>query len=299
MKAVFTTKRVSAYDDDPSERYHFPRTYLGQAERVLGNFIVYYEPRRTSFDLSSTGGLQSYFAVARLVRIEPDVFRPDHFYAFLDSYIDFDVPVSFSEGRAYFESALRKDDGTTNKGAFGRAVRLIPDEEFDMILRRGFTASREAETPVLSEGMPGFGEPPETFERPLIEAIITRPFRERAFARQVQAAYGQRCAVTGLRLINGGGRAEAQAAHIRPVADMGPDSVRNGITLSSTIHWMFDRGLISIDDDLRILKARSLLPEGAERLFHRSGMLIAPADEHLRPHSHFLRYHRENVFKGD
>ena len=43
---------------------------------------------------------------------------------------------------------------------------------------------------------------------------------------------------------NGGGRAEAQAAHIQPVAENGPDSLRNGVALSSTFHWMFDRGLI-------------------------------------------------------
>jgi hypothetical protein len=54
-------------------------------------------------------------------------------------------------------------------------------------------------------------------------------------------AYGARCAVTGWKLINGGGRAEAQAAHIRPVERGGPDSVQNGIALSGTAHWMFDR----------------------------------------------------------
>jgi putative restriction endonuclease len=42
--------------------------------------------------------------------------------------------------------------------------------------------------------------------------------------------------MTGLRIFNGSGRAEVQAAHIRPVADNGPDSVRNGLALSSTIH---------------------------------------------------------------
>jgi len=35
MKAVFTARRVSSYDDDVSFRYHFPRTYLGQAEQAL------------------------------------------------------------------------------------------------------------------------------------------------------------------------------------------------------------------------------------------------------------------------
>lgn len=69
----------------------------------------------------------------------------------------------------------------------------------------------------------------------------------------VLQAYGSRCAITGLRLINGGGRAEVEAAHIRPVEASGPDIVSNGIALSGTAHWMFDRGLISVADDLQIL----------------------------------------------
>ena len=58
-------------------------------------------------------------------------------------------------------------------------------------------------------------------------------------------AYDARCAITGLKLINGGGRAEVAAAHIRPVEANGPDIISNGIALSATAHWMFDRGLIS------------------------------------------------------
>jgi hypothetical protein len=37
-----------------------------------------------------------------------------------------------------------------------------------------------------------------------------------------------------LQIINGGGRTEVQAAHIRPVAAGGSDSVRNGLALSGT-----------------------------------------------------------------
>lgn len=298
MKAVFTARRVSSYDDDVSVRYHFPRTYLGQAQQSLQDFIIYYEPRRTSPELNSSGGLQSYFAVARLKSIEADSAREDHFYGYLDSYIDFDVPVRFDERESYFESGLQKDDGSTNKGAFGRAVRLIPEAEFEAIVRQGFseTIDIEARSNPVGES-PGLAEPQLAFERPVIESIVTRPFRDRVFTRQVQAAYGQRCAVTGIRLVNGGGRVEAQAAHIRPVASMGPDSVRNGIALSGTVHWMFDRGLISVDDDFRILKSRSLVPNGIDRLFHPNGKLLVPEAEHLQPHPHFLRYHRHSVFK--
>ena len=39
----------------------------------------------------------------------------------------------------YYESKLRKADGSTNKGSFGRAVRLlIRDSEYSLILAAGF-----------------------------------------------------------------------------------------------------------------------------------------------------------------
>ena len=52
-KAVLTTKVDPSYDDLPEDRYHFPRTYLNAAREALGDWIVYYEPRRVSADLSS------------------------------------------------------------------------------------------------------------------------------------------------------------------------------------------------------------------------------------------------------
>ncbi len=45
MKGIFTTKPVPSYDDLPEVRYHFPKTYLNQVERTVGDWIAYYEPR--------------------------------------------------------------------------------------------------------------------------------------------------------------------------------------------------------------------------------------------------------------
>ena len=36
--------------------------------------------------------------------------------------------------------------------------------------------------------------------------------------------------------------------HIRPVDANGPDIVSNGLAVSGTAHWMFDRELIGLDD---------------------------------------------------
>jgi putative restriction endonuclease len=114
----------------------------------------------------------------------------------------------------------------------------------------------------------------------------------------VRAAYSNRCAITGLRLINGGGRPEVQAAHIQPVASNGPDSVRNGLALSGTVHWMFDRGLISIGDDYKILVAKNHVPDDAARFLNQSGLINLPKDPTLYPNAHYLKFHRNEVFKG-
>lgn len=299
-RAVLTTKVMPTYDDLPEERYHFPRAYLNQVRQAVGDFVVYYEPRRTTGELSSRGGRQAYFAVARVVSVEPDPARDDHFYARIADYLEFDRVVPFREGEHFFESGPRRDDGQTSKGAFGRAVRPLPDHEFDAILRTGFVDDAAMlPAPVTTPMIPGgFAEPQAEFERPIVESVVARPFRDQAFARQVRLAYDNRCAVTGLRLINGGGRAEVQAAHIRPVASAGPDSVRNGLALSGTAHWMFDRGLLAIDDDYAILTMTRGLPEDTGRLIVPDRRLRIPADATLQPHRQFLRWHRENVFKG-
>src|SRR5437016_4011429 len=91
-------------------------------------------------------------------------------------------------------------------------------------------------------------KPPRSTDQSL-NGSLRDLIRDAAFSIAVKAAYQETCAITGFKIINSGGRAEVQAAHIRPVADRGPDSLRNGIALCGTMHWMFDRGLISIDDD--------------------------------------------------
>lgn len=291
--AIFTASESSSYDDEIEKRYHFPKTYLAQAEQAIGELILYYEPRRDA-GISSNGGRQAYFAVARLLKIETDSLRNDHYYAYLDSFLELDRPVPFKEEDHYYESQLRKEDGSTNKGAFGRSVRNIPAHEFDAILRAGFNREQEPwEVASATEE-----EPAEYGPRPIVQQLVSRKFRDIAFRRHVRDAYTNTCAVTGLRLINGGGRPEVQAAHIRPVEADGPDTVRNGIALTGTVHWLFDRGLISFDDQYNVLLSPTGVPDEMDRLILPQRKLILPESPERHPHPTYLRWHRENRFKS-
>ncbi len=309
-KAILITKVDPTYDDRPEEKYHFPRTYLRQIEAAIKDWIIYYEPRRTSGDDRSRGGRQAYFATARIDRIITDPLRADYFYALIESnsFLEFEHAVPFREASGTYESSLTKIDGSINKGQFGRSVRNLRDDEYDAILTVGFSHTLGVAPRLRHEGLApeeirtGFLEaeqaPYEFGERRIIEQLVSRPFRERAFATGVKSAYVDTCAMTGLRIINGGGRSEVQAAHIRPVANDGPDAISNGVALSATVHWMFDRGLLSIDDDYKVLIASNRVPDTALRLLLPERTLTLPSRLELRPAQKYLDYHRRHVFKG-
>ena len=288
MKGVFTTRVVPEYDDLPERQYHFPRTYLRQVERCVGDWIVYYELRRSSGN--QPGGRQVYFATAMDSGLCEDPRLSNHYYADVQGYFEFPNPVPFREADHYFESILRRDDGATNKGAFGRAVRGAPDHEYWAILQAGIASD------LFDEDAESFvAQPPPP--RTTVETFLNRKVRDPAFRRLVRQAYDLGCAVSGLRLVNGGGRPEVQAAHIMPVEHNGPDTVRNGIALSDTVHWMFDRGLISFGDDGGILESPHGLPDDMGRLIRPEHRLKLPDHPAMRPHPAYLRWHREHQFK--
>ena len=176
-------------------------------------------------------------------------------------------------------------------------MRPISVADFDRITERGLAGQR-ASLPRLDAPAadPGMREEQAAFqyERERVAYLNSRLVRDRVFRRIVLRAYDARCAITSLKLINGGGRAEAEAAHIRPVEAGGPDIVGNGLALSGTAHWMFDRGLIGIADDYGILVSRQVNDaEGVRGMINRTGRILVPDRAADRPHPQFLRWHRE------
>jgi putative restriction endonuclease len=292
-KLVLMHKADSIYEDVPDERYDFPRAYLKAVEAGVGDWAVYYEPVRA--------GQRGYFAVVKIAQVIPKPGEDGRYLALIEpqSYLPFVEKVPrLRDGRPR-EAALREADGSPKSGgAVQSAVRRLPDAEFAAIVRCGLPDDLEQIEAQRYDPAPvGMDEPVALFERPVIERLTSRPYRDVAFRRKVREAYDYRCAMSGLRLRNGGGRPEVNAAHIIPVERRGSDAVHNGLALSGTLHWMFDRGLLSVAEDLTVLVSRNKVPSDVvDRLIVPGGKLCLPADRRDHPNRANLRWHRENVF---
>jgi putative restriction endonuclease len=293
---VFLHREDSRYDDLPAERYQFPQQYLSRASQFVGDWIIYYEPRRGPT-------AKGYYAIARVERIVPDPRAEGMHLALIEpgSYLPFERPVPFSGPGGVVERGVLNEQGRIS-GRAQAAVRPISIEDFNRILDLGIPD----EVPVLPRADPPLGtglaeeRSPFVFEteRERVAAYTNRIVRDRVFRKIVLDAYDCRCAITGLKFINGGGRAEVQAAHIKSVEANGPDIITNGIALSGTAHWMFDRGLISLSDDLEVLVSRQVNDvESVWGLVNKTKRASVPANPAHRPHPSYLAWHREWCFK--
>ena len=294
---IFIHRSDSIYDDTPAERYQFPKQYLARAQASIGDWIIYYEPRK----VPETRG---YFAVAKVDRIVADPTAAGMYLALIEpgSYLDFATPVPFTGADGVVERGLLNEAGGIS-GRAQAAVRGLSSGDFNRIVEAGLSDAHPLlpRSDAVEDGPFVFEDrTPFVFDeaRERIATLTSRIVRDRVFRRVVLRAYDERCAVTGLKLINGGGRAEVEAAHIQAVAANGPDIISNGLALSGTAHWMFDRGLISLADDMRILVSRQVNdPQSIQAIINASGHALVPAKISDHPHPQFVRWHRETCFK--
>ena len=127
---------------------------------------------------------------------------------------------------------------------------------------------------------------------------VAKAKRDAAFRKIVLENYRNTCAVTRSSFVSGR-NIEAQAAHIIAKEANGTDDPRNGMAMSHTTHWAFDRGIFTISDQFEIL----LHPRAAEAQHEKFALLalggrqiLLPSDEAGLPHQEALLWHRKEVF---
>jgi putative restriction endonuclease len=296
MKGIFDARTGTRYDDDIETRYHFPERYLDEVEKMVSDWIIYRSTRRG-------GGRIAYFGVARVVKIDPDPSDPKSYYARLENYLEFDDLVPLERPMGFYERQLEFVPRTSFGRVFqGKAARIISEVEFSDIVRAGIKETLDPSNAVRLELDPRHVDeatrllidaPESEQERRVVQILLNRKIRDASFRRKVCEAYEDTCAVTGLHMINGGRKAEAQAAHIWPVADGGPDVVQNGLALSATVHWLFDRHLISLTDEYSLLVSHNRVPGELRPLFQNQLKRIKlPKNPALWPRLQYIQQHR-------
>lgn len=118
-----------------------------------------------------------------------------------------------------------------------------------------------------------------------------------AFRIMVTEAYHRRCAVSGEKTLP-----VLEAAHIQPYSQQGPHNPNNGLLLRQDIHTLFDRGYLTISEDLHVEVSKRIKGDfgnGREYYsFHGRQLLELPDNLQERPSSQFIRWHNENVYLG-
>jgi putative restriction endonuclease len=125
--------------------------------------------------------------------------------------------------------------------------------------------------------------------------IIHPRLGQGAFRVVVTEAYHRRCAISGERTLP-----VLEAIHIRPFSREGPHHTSNGLLLRKDLHALFDRGYLTVSDNLAIeVSPRIKKDFGNGRdyyAYHGKRLIEIPDDLQDRPCPSFLRWHREHVF---
>ncbi|MGB9149793.1 MAG: HNH endonuclease [Burkholderiales bacterium] len=128
------------------------------------------------------------------------------------------------------------------------------------------------------------------------KAIVDQRIKQNFFRRAVLSSYQGRCCMSGLsepRLLI--------ASHIVPWSKNKANRLnpRNGLCLSAIHDKAFDKGLITLTDDLKIIISEELKRRKesfvVEVLLPLGGCTIEPPERFL-PHPDFIKWHRRESF---
>ena len=119
------------------------------------------------------------------------------------------------------------------------------------------------------------------------------------FKRLVPQVYRQTCCMSGMQLNSTFGHIYIDACHIVPFSVSHDDRVANGLALCPNLHRAFDRGLITVGEDHRIILSGHIREDAEHHysLGKLAGQLILlPGDKHAWPDQELLDWHRKNCF---
>ena len=118
-------------------------------------------------------------------------------------------------------------------------------------------------------------------------------FNRDSFRDFVMTGYNYKCAITG-NVIRYGSFMNLEAAHIWPRSHNGLYLPSNGIALCRDMHWAFDKGMFTVDDNFRVIVHQEIESDYLKQ--YNNKQLFIPENPFFRPDINNLRYHRSNIY---
>jgi putative restriction endonuclease len=116
------------------------------------------------------------------------------------------------------------------------------------------------------------------------------------FKRKIPKIYNNTCCISGMKIDASLNISMVDACHIVPFSESYDDTITNGIALCPNLHRAFDRGLLAINDDYRVIVSNkfveSTLAYYQIRIFEGKQILL-PKTEKYYPLIENLAKHRK------
>lgn len=120
------------------------------------------------------------------------------------------------------------------------------------------------------------------------------------FKREIPKIYNNTCCISGMRINATTSISMIDACHIVPFSLSYDDTVTNGIALCPNLHRAFDRGLIAIDEDYKVVVSNNFIEDETSysiKSFDRINIKL-PNLKIYWPLKENFEWHRFNVFKS-
>ncbi len=276
--------------------------YEKPAKKIYCNFIYHNDKftvsggSRNEYRIYSNSALED----GRLLFQKDDIliFRAEKASALQKEFAEDDTPeTAVEEANVYFlyrcfdrETALYKQCSSIIENSKirgnGHAVYLGQFEEVEEKIDDLLGKNLEEIDTIIDESVTATAQTGD------IDAMANL-FNSVSFRDFVMTGYNYRCAITG-NVIRYGSFMNLEAAHIWPRSHKGLYLPSNGIALCRDMHWAFDKGMFTVDDNLRVVVHPDIDSDYLKQ--YNNKQLYIPDNMFFRPDINNLRYHRANIF---
>lgn len=118
--------------------------------------------------------------------------------------------------------------------------------------------------------------------------------RDGVFKREIPRIYNYTCCISGMRIDATVNVSMIDACHIIPFSESYNDTITNGIALCPNLHRAFDRGLISIDNNYKVMVSKKIIETNSKYSLKqfKGKKILLPKEIKFYPELANIEWHR-------